>query len=410
MERPVVEERRPACSFLPEEHVSLHRFFRVMDRRESIKQIGRTAVATVIGANASLPDWQTESSSDPSFNPRQTQGRVPPSEEAVLLDSNENPLGPSPAARAVVKEAFDRSFRYPGKAYRTLLEQIAEREQVSADHIVLGTGSSEILCMAGAAYGLDGGEVVTGDPSYKGLTGYAKTMGAYINSVPLTDALTLDLEAMDRRTTSSTSLVFVCNPNNPTGTVVEPDALRQFTQEVSRRAVVLVDEAYYEFVDDERRASAVDLVRDGENVIVSRTFSKLFGMAGLRIGYGIARPDIVERIKPYSMGMPNMVGLHAASESLRDAEFQEESRRKITDARAYTEDLLDDMGMDYADSQASFVFFRTGEDIKSFQRKMADQGVQVGRPFPPYTDWCRVSMGTMDQVKQFESALRAVTA
>lgn len=381
-----------------------------MDRREWMKKIGGTAAATMLGANADTFDWQTESSSDVLFHPRQSQGRVPADEEAILLDSNENPLGPSPMAKKVVMNAFDRSFRYPGDAYRTLLEQIAEREQVTTDHIVLGTGSSEILCMAGAAYGLNGGEVVTGDPSYQGLTGYAETMGAYINSVPLTDTLTLDLETMDRRTTSSTSLVFVCNPNNPTGTVVEPDALRQFARAVSRRAVVFVDEAYYEFIDEEKQVSAVDLVRDGENVIVSRTFSKLFGMAGLRIGYGIARPDVVERIEPYSMGMPNMVGLHAASESLKDTKFQEESRRKITDARAYTEEVLEDMGMEYADSQASFVFFRTGQDITAFQRAMAEQGVQVGRPFPPYTDWCRVSMGTMSQIEALESALRAVAA
>ncbi len=380
-----------------------------MDRREWMKQVGETAAAAVLGTGAQLPDGSSEApSADASFRPRQVQGRVPPDEDAVLLDSNENPLGPSPAARRVAMDAFDRSFRYPGAAYQTLLEQIAEREQVSTDHIVMGTGSSEVLCMAGAAYGLNGGEVVTAKPSYNGLSGYAEGMGAYVNSVPLTEDLTLDLEQMDRRTTASTSLVFVCNPNNPTGTVVDPNALRAFAREVSRRAVVFVDEAYYEFIDDDKQASAVDLVRDGENVIVSRTFSKLFGMAGLRIGYGIARPDIVERIEPYSMGMPNVVGLHAASESLKDTEFQEESRRKIVEAREYTTDVLDDMGMDYADSQASFVFFRTGQDITTFQKKMAEQGVQVGRPFPPYTDWCRVSMGTMDQIKAFESALRTV--
>lgn len=379
-----------------------------MDRREWIKQIGGTAAAAAIGGNAQLPYHQTEASSDASFQPRQVQGRIPPEEDTVLLDSNENPLGPSPAARKVVMDAFDRSFRYPGGAYRTLIEQIAEREKVPADHIVLGAGSSEILCMAGAAYGMDGGEVVTAEPSYKGLSGYAKRMGAYVNSVPLRDDLTLDLETMDQRTTASTSLVFVCNPNNPTGTVVEPDALREFAREVSRRATVFVDEAYYEFIDEEKQASAVDLVRDGENIIVSRTFSKLFGMAGLRVGYGIARPDIVERIKPYSMAIPNMVGLHAASESLKDTEFQEESRRKITEARDYTTGVLDDMGMDYADSQASFVFFRTGRDIETFRKEMANQGVEVGRPFPPYTNWCRVSMGRMSQIEKFESALRTV--
>lgn len=380
-----------------------------MNRRQWLRRAGGAAAGLTLGTGALTADAETTSAPrNAPFHPRQAQGRIPPDSSRVLLDSNENPLGPAPAAHSVVMDAFEHSFRYPGEAYGTLLKQIAERERVSTDHIVLGTGSTEVLCMAGAAYSLDEGEVVTGDPSYKGLTEYARSMGAYVNAVPLTDNLTLDLEAMARRTTASTSLVFVCNPNNPTGTVVNPSALRQFCEEASRRAVVLVDEAYIDFVDDDKRPGTVDLVRQGENVIVSRTFSKLFGMAGLRIGYGIARPDIVERIEAYSMGMPNMVGLRAASESLKDTEFQRTSRQTIVDARDYTTQVLDDLGKNYAASQASFVFFETAQDIDSFRAEMREQGVEVGRPFPPYRDWCRVSMGTMSQIKQFEAALRAV--
>ena len=128
-----------------------------------MKQVGGAAAAATLGTNARLPDGHTDAPPDVSFRSRQVQGRVPPDEDAVLLDSNENPLGPSPAARQVAMDAFDRSFRYPGAAYRTLLGQIAEREQVSTDHIVMGTGSSEVLCMAGAAYGLHDGEVVTAE-------------------------------------------------------------------------------------------------------------------------------------------------------------------------------------------------------------------------------------------------------
>ena len=380
-----------------------------MDRRQWLQRAGASAAGVLLGTRGSRA--ASDAAHTPvteAYHPRDVQGRVPADADAVMLDSNENPLGPSPAAREVVMDAFDRSFRYPGEAYETLVGKIAEREDVPPDHIVLGTGSTEVLCMAGAAYGLHGGEVVTGAPSYKGLTRYVDTVGGYVNAVPLTDALSLDLPAMDRRTTASTSLVFVCNPNNPTGTVVDPDALQAFCQDVSRRATVFVDEAYIDFVDDAKRAATVDLVRQGENVIVARTFSKLFGMAGLRVGYGIARPDIVKRLDAYSMGMPNMVGLRAAAASLDDTAFQERSRTQITKARQYTCDVLDDMGLDYAESQSSFVFFRTGRDIQAVQADMADEGVLVGRPFPPYTDWCRVSMGTMDNMRAFESALRTV--
>jgi histidinol-phosphate aminotransferase len=204
------------------------------------------------------------------------------------------------------------------------------------------------------------------------------------------------------------NLVFVCNPNNPTGTLVAGDRLRRFCEEVSRRAVVFVDEAYYELVEDAHRDSMVDLVRAGHNVIVARTFSKIYGMAGLRIGYGIARPDIIARLRPYSMGFPNILGLRAAMASLEDEAFLTMSRQKMAEARAFTYDLLDDLGRDYVSSQASFVFFHTGRPIKSFQAAMAERGVLVGRPFPPFMDWCRVSMSTMDDMQDFATALRDV--
>jgi histidinol-phosphate aminotransferase len=304
--------------------------------------------------------------------------------------------------------AYDEACRYPFAVESELVQQIAEREQVSPDHVIIGAGSTEVLCMAGAAYGLEGGEVVAADPTYLGLMRYAETVGGYVHRVPLDDTMTHDLELMDRRTTASVNLVFVCNPNNPTGTLVAGDRLRRFCEEVSRRAVVFVDEAYYELVEDAHRDSMVDLVRAGHNVIVARTFSKIYGMAGLRIGYGIARPDIIARLRPYSMGFPNILGLRAAMASLEDEAFLTMSRQKMAEARAFTYDLLDDLGRDYVPSQASFVFFHTGRPIESFQAAMAERGVLVGRPFPPFMDWCRVSMGTMDDMQDFATALRDV--
>lgn len=389
-----------------------HSTNRSINRRRWLQQAGAALTGVALGTTASFsrPAGATPAAAPAaSFHPRQVQGRVPP-QGAVLLDSNENPHGPSPKARDVAMDAFNDAFRYPGDAYRTLVQAIAEREQVPPDHVLIGNGSTDVLCMAGAAYGLHGGEIVTGDPSYKGVSAYAEAVGGYVNPVPLTDDLTLDLEAMDRRTTASTSLVFVCNPNNPTGTIVDPADLQAFCETVSRRAVVFLDEAYIDFVDAAQRIAAVDLVRAGENVIVSRTFSKLFGMAGLRVGYGIARPDIVERLRGYSMGFPNTVGLRAAAASLDDDAFQKKSRRAIADARQYTTETLDEMGLEYAESHASFLFFRTGRDIQTVQREMAAQGVEVGRPFPPYTEWCRVSMGTMADMEAFASALQTVFA
>lgn len=381
-----------------------------MSRRQWLQRSGAAAAGLALAGTASRSAAAAvppPSTARPPFHPRDVQLARDP-DTAIRLSSNENPLGPSEAARAVMSASYDEACRYPYRAYPDLINAIAEREGVSPDHVIIGAGSTEVLCMAGAAYGLDGGEVVAADPSYKGLTRYAETMGSYVHCVPLDDTMAHDLDRMDRRTTGAVKLVFVCNPNNPTGTIVPADRLRSFCEAVSRRAVVFVDEAYYELMDDAHRTSMVDLVRDGHNIIVARTFSKIYGMAGLRVGYGMARPDIVERLRPYSMGSPNVLGLRAAVASLGDDAFRTMSRQKMAEARTFTYDLLDDLGLDYAPSQASFVFFHTGRPIDAVRAAMAERGVLVGRPFPPFTDWCRVSMSTMDDMQAFATALRDV--
>lgn len=329
----------------------------------------------------------------------------------VRLSSNENPYGPSPKAREAMIRAFDEASRYPHSfGWRALTELIAEREGVTPDHVLLGCGSGEILTMAGAAYGLHGGEVVAGDPTFQQLLRYAEHVGGYVHRVPLDDAMVHDLDAMDRRVTGSTKLVFVCNPNNPTGTLVDPGRLRAFCTSTSARAVVFVDEAYIDLLDNPEQHTMASLVRDGQPVIVARTMSKIHGLAGQRIGYALARPDIVERLQAYRMGTPNVLGLHAAIASLQDTEFQAFSRTKMAEGRRMIYALCDEVGYGYTPSHASFVLIRTGQPIEQFATAMADQGVLVGRPFPPYLDWCRVSIGTEEEMQAFASALRTVAA
>src|SRR5262249_8314603 len=167
------------------------------------------------------------------------------------------------------------------------------------EHVVLGAGSSEVLRMAGMAFGLQGGEVLTAHPTYEGLENCANTIGAYVHRVPVDKNLVHDLDAMDRRLTQAVRLVFVCTPNNPPGPMGPADPARAFCQAVSRRAVVLVDEAYYDYVEAPQYSSMMGLVREEYNVIVLRTFSKIHGLAGLRIGYGMARPDIAARLRQF---------------------------------------------------------------------------------------------------------------
>lgn len=305
--------------------------------------------------------------------------------------------------------AFDEACRYPyAGAGGDLAKLIAEKEGVTPDHIVIGCGSGEILRMAGVTYGLNGGEIVAADPAYLGLTRYAEMFGAYTHKVPLDEYMVHDLDAMYARISPHVKLVFVCNPNNPTGTAVDPAKLRDFATSASKEAVIFIDEAYIELMDDMAANTMTDLVKQDQNVIVSRTFSKIFGMAGQRIGYAITRPDIAKRIEAYRMGMPNVVGLRGAMASLMDTEFQAYSKKMIAEGRQYVYDLCDELGLKYTPSTTNFVFFQTGKPIQELQKAMKKENVLIGRPFPPYLDWCRISIGTEANMKAFGAAMRKV--
>ncbi|MEZ4701228.1 MAG: histidinol-phosphate transaminase [Rhodothermales bacterium] len=370
----------------------------LLSRRQWFRRAGGTAMALAVAPQVSLSREASPTRALRDAGP-------------VRLSSNENPFGPSPSAREAMSAAFDEACRYPyAGATEDLIACIAEREGVTPDHILIGCGSSEILATTGMTYGLNGGELVAADPTYQGMLTYAESVGAYVHRVPLDADLVHDLPAMEQRVTPATRLVFVCNPNNPTATIAPTSALRDFCDTVSRRAVVFVDEAYIDLLDDPAAHTLVDLVHQDHNVIVGRTFSKIHGLAGMRIGYAIARPDIIKRIGAHRMGSPNVLGLRAAIASLEDTTFQTYSRERIAEGRAFVTGVLDELGYRYAASHANFVFYHTGIPIQQYQKMMRDRGVLVARPFPPYLDWCRVSIGTMDELAVFADAARDIKA
>jgi histidinol-phosphate aminotransferase len=226
--------------------------------------------------------------------------------------------------------------------------------------------------------------------------------------VPLNDDLEHDLDEMEKRVSHQTKLVFVCNPNNPTGTIIPADKIRDFCLSLSRRTIVFSDEAYGDFITDKGYPSMVSLVKEGANVIVSRTFSKVYGLAGLRVGYLIARPDIAKRIQPYVMANTNMLAIYAALTALKDQTFYDFSLQKNDEGKDYIYSVLDDLSLKYVKSHTNFVFFHTGRPIQKLVTQMSDKGIQVGRPFPPLNDWCRISTGKMDDLQRFGEALKAV--
>lgn len=326
----------------------------------------------------------------------------------VKLSSNENPFGPSKYVREAITRGFEDACRYPFSNVYDLMELLAKKEGVEVEQIVVTGGSTEGLKATGLTYGLNGGEIISPDPTYLSLLTYAAQFGAYINRVPLTKDLQHDLPEMERRVNHQTRMIFVCNPNNPTGTLIPAKTLTDFCRRMSKRTIVFSDEAYGDFIEEEDYPSMVSLVKKGANVIVSRTFSKVYGLAGLRIGYLVARKDIASRIRPNVMANTNMLAIYGATAALEDPEFYKFSLKKNREAKEYLYDLLDGMGLQYYRSHTNFVFFRTGRPIKDLISKMADKGIAIGRPFPPLTEWCRISTGRLEDVQGFGQALKVV--
>lgn len=324
----------------------------------------------------------------------------------VRLIANENPYGPAESARQAIRQVLAESWQYPMAQAQALKRLIAEREGLSPQHVMIGDGSGEILRTAALAYGHAGGEIIAARPTFTFLQDYARRFGCTIREVPLDQSFRHDLGAMSAAIRAATRLVYVCNPNNPTGTLVPGSVLRGFLQDVSRKVPVLVDEAYLDLWDDLPAHTAVDRVRAGDPVIVTRTFSKLHGLAGLRIGYAFARPDIIARLEQHRMSMLNLPGIVAATASYQDLAFQAESRARLNESLAVVRTALASLRLPHVgEMRGNFVFFDTRGPLAEFSVAMRREGFLLGRSFAPYSTWCRVSMGTTGQMRAFACAL-----
>ena len=328
----------------------------------------------------------------------------------IVLCWNENPYGPSPAARAAVSNAIAESCRYPDEESKLLLDAIARHEGVPVDHLVTGTGSGELLRALGYLYGHGGGEIIAALPTYTELSDYATGAGASLKFVPVDKELKHDLNAMRTAVSAHTRAVYICNPNNPTGTAVSRESLTAFIAAIPDSVTIIVDEAYMDFTDLPGVGSVSDLINGGKRLIVLRTFSKIHGMAGIRMGYGIARPDIIKSLAAATMTTPNIFAVRAARASLGDKAFLTDTRRRILASRRKITTELTRLGLRYAIPQGNFVFFDTGMPLARFTELMKARNILVGRLFPPYDTWCRITIGTEPEVAAFIDALSRVKA
>ncbi len=364
------------------------------DRRQWLKTVGLSGGFALLGGFESIAMDYTPN--------------VSGSADPVKLNANENPYGPSGRVRQVLTDTFDIACRYPFEKLGGLVQMIAEKEGVTKDHVVVTGGSTEGLKTAGLLYGKDGGEIIAADPTFQSLLSYAETFGATVHRVPVNGQLEHDLESMAEKINARTGLVFLCNPNNPTGTLIDKQVLRDFCTSFDDKAVIFSDEAYYDFITEPDYPSMVELVKQDRNIIVSKTFSKVYGMAGLRIGYLIAKPDIASQLEAGVMAMTNTLAIQAAKEALKDDDFYKFSLMKNTEAKAYIYNTLDQLGLEYIPSHTNFVFFKTGRPVRDVIEAMRKENVLIGRPFPPLLEWARISTGTLEQVGLFEKALKRV--
>ncbi len=369
---------------------------KTIDRRKWLRTVGLSGGFALAGGFEALA---IETSRTLMSNPKN---------ELIKLSSNENPFGPSKNVREVISNSYDIACRYPSENLRGLVALIAEKEGVSKDHVVVSGGSGEGLCAAGLVFGMAGGEIIAADPTFGQMMRYAENFGTYIHRVPVDDRMNHDLDAMANRITGKTGLIYICNPNNPTGTLIEQNRLRSFVSSVDAKAIVFSDEAYYDFITVPDYPSMVELVKEGRNVIVSKTFSKVYGMAGMRIGYMIARPDIATRLKKSIMANTNILAIEAAKVAIKDDEFYKFSLAKNEEGKKIIYETLNELGLEYIKSHTNFVFFKSGIHIDGLIEDMKNENIQIGRPFPPLYNWARISTGTISQVEQFGIALKKV--
>ncbi len=383
-------------------------------RREWLKSGTTLATGIAFGA-PSLQALATDTSRRHQLLARHYEARLlagmPPLK--ARLFANENPFGPSEKAKQAIIDSLRDSYMYAFMSMKQLVSQTAQEEGVKEENILLGAGSSELLLAAALHYTLStkGGKIVSADPSYTWMMEAAVEHGGGWEKVPLTKDYMHDLDGMEKRVNAGTSLVYICNPNNPTGTVVNPEKLRSFCEAVSRKKPVFVDEAYIDYTDDPKKHSMVDCVRKGQNVMVARTFSKLHAFAGLRVGYLVAQPATIKLMKKYCSGGFDMSApsVAAATASLQDTEFREYARAKNAESKAFLCKTLKEEGYEYIPSHANFVLFPLKMNGKKFTEEMMKRGVGVRYWEFNNQQWSRVSMGTPEQMNHFAEAFRQLS-
>lgn len=348
---------------------------------------------------------------DTRLTPAAAEARVATglSRDVLQLNSNENPYGPSAAAREAMTRSQVVAARYPDYQEDEVRTALARLHGVAPEQVLLGCGSGDILRMADGAFLAPDRKVVVAEPTFEAVLAYNRVTRAQPVKVPLDASFRHDLPQMAEACDPTTALVYVCNPNNPTGTIVTGEELAAFLARVPPSVTVLLDEAYHHFVENPDYRSGFDLLGAHPNLIVLRTFSKVYGLAGMRLGYAVAARDKIEALARHaSFSNTNAAVLAAGLASLADAELVPRMKRRMNDTRRWLTGQLTADARRFIPSEANFVMIDTGRDVAPVIEAFKAKNILVGRRFPSMPTWLRVSVGTPAEMAAFLAALRDI--
>ena len=326
------------------------------------------------------------------------------------LSSNENCWGPPESVMKAMNNAWKYSNRY-GYPDGGIVSEIAKHHGVKPENILLTAGSGEVLDVVGTTFLATGKKVLGVEPTYSTVYQHATSIKSTAIKLPLGKDYRQDIPAMIKAANANAAqlgFVYLCNPNNPTGQVVTAKEVKQLLDGIPAGMPVLIDEAYHHFVDNAEYATSVPYVLEGRPVIIARTFSKIAALAGMRLGYAIASKEMVDRMRPYSMGSINALVKHGGVAALKDTASQASIKKMVIDLRKKTTTELNAYGYETIPSETNFFMVNIGREIQPVIQEFLAKKVQVGRPFPPMTTHMRVSIGTADEMAQFMSAFKEI--
>ncbi len=364
-----------------------------VSRRSFLRNVGIGAAAA--GAVTALPLGESLLFAEP---PRAARRGGP-----ILLNSNENAYGAFPSVRAAMQRALEECNRYPED--ERFVERVAALHKVKPEQVAAGCGSGEILKIAASAFTGPGKKLVQALPTFEALGAYARSVGAEVVRVPLDKNYAHDLDAMLAACGPDTGLVYLCNPNNPTASLTPRSDLETFLKKLPASVVALMDEAYHHFVDSPEYASFLDRPVESEQMLVARTFSKVYGLAGARLGYSVAPLKVTEAMRPHRLfDSGNQMVLHGAMAALDDSAAMHAAVQR--NARDREEFLRQTRGrkITVVPSQANFLMVRTGRPVREVIAHFRQQNIAVGRPFPPMETYLRVSLGRPEEMQAFWKA------